>query len=1067
MPETTASDHNVTPVSVEVEQASASGNAHQFIGNVFDNSRTQIFKSPGPPLTLWQAHYKSKANEDQDYCYDGTRSELLDNLMRKVTAPGAGDMIWLKGPAGFGKSAVAKTLCLRLDQPIPRTEGSGSSSPEFQLGGSYFFRRIDPERSNINKFIITIADQFAEKIEGFRSCIPDYNSKQLSEMNSEELFKKLIVDPSKRLSKPSIAIIVDALDECTTSVSKVLEILSNFRDLPSIRARVVFTSRPLPMLENIGEQFQLKPEFMVDLDDDGIVTESREDISLFLRKKFQGMQTPATRKGGQWPSEKDFNRAVYLATNPKPLFIYAVTMCRFVENQWADPCYMLKQWLETNQDNDSSTHVPIGNNGQLFSMYRNIFREIVDRGLHDADVQRLRLIVHSVCAITVELSTADLLRLLESADMDHDLLLLRRNMQSILDIPRGDDLDSPVKIYHKSLLDFLKQSEAEDCIFYPYNDSLSGLELGEKCLTLISELVRKERQDGLEIDKCDKKVAEFAYRKWAEFLTSYNGQLSEGSRAMHLLQDFLTCDFHTVFRVGYVNDIFDYGVGLDLVKQLPRLAETQQSPSLRANLKEATTFIMDMVRFQDGLWLFESYQSALIFGSTSHSHPQNSRFWQDPQASVQTYTLRDSTEEEALSPVSFHFSRDAAIFVGLFSDKSIRRWNRGPGEVGLRWNFSSICRCTRGFPVPSPREHETTTLSANGSVIAYNTMTGVEVWNTQSSHSRLLPHLSMSKNRFLAISEDGSRLAACYDPDKRGAARAVTWNVSDVSNPRGVPFFLSPIVNVFTSAWETLVSYFPSLTRVLPSYCISRTFEPKGDILGGIAFSPSGERLAIFSFSHQKDDDGDRILIFQTWDTATGKYALHRILGNELDSQFFDSQGIPPDMLCLNITFWGEDEIAILWEGDAFEEPVNIVEFCRLNPVHRDRTTVAVLRHDQELGNEWLKPEPFWIDNATKSIHVSQGWFRFHGNIDMGDEFVMGIIESFGLSAGNPDADRWPRLVASRDSFIANGRRHRKYLDCLAVLEHSGFSVCSQHTFAGYNKNNGDLKFVELYKGKG
>ncbi|KAJ7899395.1 hypothetical protein B0H13DRAFT_1481802, partial [Mycena leptocephala] len=81
--------------------------------------------------------HNSAQRYPQPKCHRETRTEMLENLWN-WTHNLRNRIIWLYGPAGAGKSAIAQSLCLKLE-----AEGC--------LGGAFFFKRGHLSRGNGNK----------------------------------------------------------------------------------------------------------------------------------------------------------------------------------------------------------------------------------------------------------------------------------------------------------------------------------------------------------------------------------------------------------------------------------------------------------------------------------------------------------------------------------------------------------------------------------------------------------------------------------------------------------------------------------------------------------------------------------------------------------------------------------------------------------------------------------------------------------------------------------------------------------------------------------------------------
>lgn len=542
--------------------ASASGHARQLNGNIITNNTIAPSDSSMSHM-LWQAAYDSKSNQDQDYCYKGTRVGLLDKILSEINSYGSGGLIWLTGPAGFGKSAIAKSICLALDHTKRNRGDFESFSHEYQFGASYFFRRADTERSNVNKMIFTVAQQLSKNIDGFRSQSIEYQEQEIAQMESETLFESIVKKPLEKLSRRRIAIVIDALDECTTSWETVVDLFSQLRDLPESSAcvRIIFTSRPQPRIQYAFHS--LRPKLIVDLDDEDIVRSSQKDISIFLKEEFKDILARALHSSVQasptdcieveWPSREDFQRAVSLATTPKPLFIYAVTMCRFVGSDNAEPRNRLQQWLCASREVTSSTTTSSGMQNQLFSMYRIFFHEVESHGLTDSELDQLRSVLHGVLVVGNNLPMKGLLQLLgydspgqrDDGSEPKELFLLRRNFQPILDIPEDMGQDSVLQVYHKSLIDFLEQARPDDSKFYPINNKRSGIELGLGSLAFLSNVLSQNQE---EIDECDAQVAKYAFHHWPSFLLQAADEIDD--QTLEILTGFLKHDFLASFRLS-------------------------------------------------------------------------------------------------------------------------------------------------------------------------------------------------------------------------------------------------------------------------------------------------------------------------------------------------------------------------------------------------------------------------------------------------------------------------------------------------------------------------------------
>lgn len=100
--------------------------------------------------TATSAFHTSKERFDPPTCHPNTRLAVLNKVMRWIKWEDDLDafVMWIYGPAGAGKSAIAQTIAEMCEE-------------EMILLASFFFSRNDPSRSNVDHLIATIAYQTA------------------------------------------------------------------------------------------------------------------------------------------------------------------------------------------------------------------------------------------------------------------------------------------------------------------------------------------------------------------------------------------------------------------------------------------------------------------------------------------------------------------------------------------------------------------------------------------------------------------------------------------------------------------------------------------------------------------------------------------------------------------------------------------------------------------------------------------------------------------------------------------------------------------------------------------
>ncbi|KAJ7093772.1 WD40 repeat-like protein [Mycena epipterygia] len=250
-------------------------------------------------------------------CLPGTRREILDDITGWVTVPSnSGNVLWLSGVAGSGKSTISTTV-------------SESFRAVDRLGAFLFFDRDDSSRSHPGAVIRTIAYKLALSNHHIGSTISDVIHRDPAVVDApiRTQFKALLLDPltsaEQHLQGP-ILIILDALDECGDPRSRaaLLSLLADeFPKLPRL-FRLFITSRREP---DITAHFRSRS---LEIDLDIGVPSSTKDVESFIRHEMELIRQHSSL-GRFWPEEQHIRTLVNLSGG---LFIWAVTVIRFVDD---------------------------------------------------------------------------------------------------------------------------------------------------------------------------------------------------------------------------------------------------------------------------------------------------------------------------------------------------------------------------------------------------------------------------------------------------------------------------------------------------------------------------------------------------------------------------------------------------------------------------------------------------------------------------------------------------------------------------------------------------------------
>jgi hypothetical protein len=279
--------------------------------------------------TATAAFHNSDERFDPPKCHPNTRIAVLEKIMRWIKWGEDLDafIMWVYGPAGAGKSAIAQTIAEMCEE-------------EMILLASFFFSRNDPSRSTAKPLIATIAYQITLNLPQVRDAIlraiehdPLIFSKSLAVQ-----VKSLIVAPLQPLAEAGYfneptsrrLVIIDGLDECSDPKvqQNILEVLANAQRQYGLPLIFLFASRPeqhisltfnTGLLPSVTTRIALDESYLPD-----------EDIELFLTDKFQEIKSTHRLRAyipPQWPLPDVLEQLVRKSSGQ---FIYASTVIRYV-----------------------------------------------------------------------------------------------------------------------------------------------------------------------------------------------------------------------------------------------------------------------------------------------------------------------------------------------------------------------------------------------------------------------------------------------------------------------------------------------------------------------------------------------------------------------------------------------------------------------------------------------------------------------------------------------------------------------------------------------------------------
>ncbi|KAJ3457025.1 hypothetical protein MRS44_014166 [Fusarium solani] len=897
----------------------------QHISRTLDMSRIPVAKG---------AAFDSQTNEHDPKCLPNTRVELRQTITAWAEDPHSDTIFWLNGMAGTGKSTISRTI-------------AHSFSQKHMLGASFFFKRGERDRGNASRLFTTIAAQLITRLpeSGPLAIKAIEDEPDLPNKFIQEQFEKLILGPLQELDSDVsdsrvLVLVIDALDECDrdSDVRLIINILTRLKSLNRIKLKAFVTSRPeLPIrlgFNNIRGEYR---DLILHMIPKPVI---EHDISEFLhyqleqaRLEYNCQSDPNSQLGPEWPGTQVTDTLIQMAI---PLFIFAATICRFIQDPLYDPVTQLEKVLKYKSSAQDSEMK------KLDTTYRPTLDQLLlDRTgrARDKLLKDFKDVIGAIVLLTEPLSVSTLSRLVGIPERAINGIL--RPLHSVLSVPASPQ--EPVRMLHLSFRDFLVDKEMRGTNPFWIDEQETHERLATRCLDLlcsgkhlkqdICDLgwpgTRREDVDKEDINLRLPGEVRYACLYWTHHLEGSCLKISDSNRAFSFLKDCFLFWLEALALLGEAHKCSSMLVALQ------SLVDPNHGAEISSFLRDAARFIARSDTIIDDYPL-QIYASGLVFAPSESivrtafqnyipgwitQLPQVPKSW---GASIRV--IETSLEKNS----AICFLSDNRSLQTVHTDGVVQLWDTTAGEQidsletdgGYNMLFSSDGECSlstnrdrtilfwgslTGSLQYRPMEFiESLALSLDGKLAACATLHGlVRVLDYQDGKMRQRFYGEKGTKARIALSPDGQLLAITRSRMMQLWDLDLGKEIEQLLDIDDHQVCFSPDSKlVAVTCWNKVVVYRArscGVFKELRGHTTSVTV---------IAFAPDGQHITSAS------DDGTICL----WHLATGK-EIHRF---EHPCRIICSMHFSPDGCLLAAS---SESMILLWDPTVKHDADHSVEY--------------------------------------------------------------------------------------------------------------------------------------------
>ncbi|TAQ83564.1 hypothetical protein B7494_g8112 [Chlorociboria aeruginascens] len=847
--ETLGECRNNISFSLQVDQEVQILNIHQKI--VLDKLRSAD-----------NAAFDSHDEEHNARCYEGTRVELLRQIYSWASDQGSERIFWLNGMAGTGKSTISRTVAQNF-------------ADKGELGASFFFKRGEGDRGHAGMFFATIATQLVQKLPSLAPHLQETIEADpgISRKALKQQFDALVLQPLGKIQtdpqkSSSIVIVVDALDECDQEkdVKTIIRLFSEVKHAAQLR--FFLTSRPeLPIrlgFRDIRGHYELVlheiPKPIV-----------KEDISLFLehelatiREDYNKSVTQTRQLPTNWPGHTTVQSLVEMAI---PLFIFATTICRFInDRKCGQPKDQLDKVLKYQSRSQAS---------KLDATYLPVLDQLrvgLTKSEEISLVEDFQQVVGSIVILASPLSATSLDRLLGipkgTVDSRTDLL------HSVLNIPPCPN--HPIRLLHLSFRDFLVDTEKHKTNPFWVDEKDAHNKLATRCLELLSTgkhlkkdicNLRTPERPRADVDKPTinshlPSEIQYACQYWVYHLKESGSIICDDDQ----VHKFLKCHFlHWLESLSFIGRLRE---SIGIVDNLMAIIKTKSSEISRF-LYDAKRFILSYVSIAESSPL-QLYSSALIFApkeSIIRNTFQNyipDWILQQPNTDPEWNAVLQTLEGHSGLIKSVAFSHDSKLLASASLDNTIKIWDVATGILQQTFerhnNLIKLIAFSHDSKLLASASYDKT-------IKIWDTATGI-LQQTLEGHSGLINSIAFSHDSKLLASASNDKTIKVWD-----AAGILQQTLEGHSGSINLIAFSHDSKLLASTSDDNIIKIWDVAAGIL-----QQTFERHNNLIKLIAFSHDLKLLTSALYDNT----------IKIWDVATGILQQTLPVDGDIGSLSFD-----------------------------------------------------------------------------------------------------------------------------------------------------------------------------------